>query len=128
MVASIVGGVIGAAIFAFILYTGWDRTVTRWRETEDPLLRAAQAVVAIISNLGLLLLLAAGIAAVASFVVYRADNPLLLTLAAIGVGLFIGSYVLGFVLALFIRGADTAAPSKAGRSYTKRKRKKKRKH
>jgi len=29
MIAPIVGGVIGAAIFAFILYTGWDRTVTR---------------------------------------------------------------------------------------------------
>ncbi len=128
MIAPIVGGVIGTAIFAF-LYTGWDQTVTRWRETEDPLLRAAQVVVAILSNLGLLLLLlTAGIAAVASFVVYREDNPLLVTLAAIGVGLFIGSYVLGFALALFITGADRAAPSQASRSRTKRKRKKKRKH
>lgn len=30
MITPIVGGVIGAAIFAFILYTGRDRTVTRW--------------------------------------------------------------------------------------------------
>lgn len=126
MIAPIVGGVIGAAIFAFVLYTGWDRTVTRWRETEDPLLRAAQVVVAILSNLGLLLLLTAGIAAVVSFVVYREDNPPLVTLAAIGVGLFVGSYVLGFLLALFITGADRAAPSRASRPRTKRK--KKRRH
>ena len=127
MIAPIVGGVIGAAIFAFILYTGWDRTITRWRETEDPLLRAAQVVVAILSNLGLLLLLTAGIAAVASFVVYREDNSLLVTLAAIGAGLFIGSYVLGIVLAVFITGADRAASPQKSRSHTKHKRKKKRK-
>jgi len=83
-------------------------------------------VVAILSNLGLLLLLTAGIAAVASFVVYREDNPLLVTLAAIGAGLFIGAYVLGFLLAVFITGAGRAAPPQKSksRSRTKPKRKK----
>ena len=72
-------------------------------------------MVAILSNLGLLPLLTAGIAAVASFVVYREDNPPLVTLAAIGAGLFIGAYVLGFLLAVFITGAGRAAPLKKAR-------------
>jgi hypothetical protein len=52
--------VIGAAIFAVILYTGWERMLTRWRDTEDLLQGVAQVVVAVLSNLGLLGLLAAG--------------------------------------------------------------------
>lgn len=60
MIAAIVGGVVGAAIFAFILYTGWERMLTRWRDTDDPLQRAAQVVVAALSILGLLGLLTAG--------------------------------------------------------------------
>ncbi|GAB4534930.1 MAG: hypothetical protein Kow0063_18550 [Anaerolineae bacterium] len=126
MIAPILGGLIGAAIFAFILYTGWQRTVTRWRETGDPLQRAAQVVVAIISNLGLLLLLAAGSAALATFVVHRQDAPLLIALAAIGLGLFVGSFVLGFVLALFITGMGAASPAPRRHSPAKRKRKKRR--
>jgi uncharacterized protein (DUF2062 family) len=123
MIAPIIGGVIGAAIFAFIFYTGWERTVTRWRETEDPLLRAAQVVVAVISNLGLFIVLTAGSAAVATFVASRQDDPLLINLALVGAGLFIGSYVVGILLAVFITGAGGNVPQKS-RSRAKREGKK----
>jgi uncharacterized protein YacL len=126
MIAPILGSVIGAAIFAFILYTGWQQMVTRWRGTEDPLQRAAQVVVAIISNLGLLLLLVAGTAALATFVLDRQDAPLLITLATVGAGLFVGSFGLGFLLAVFITGAGETSPSPRSQSRTKRKRTKRR--
>ncbi len=126
MIAPIVGGVIGAAIFAFILYTGWERTLTRWRATGDPLQRAAQVVVAILSNLGLFGLLTAGGAAVATFVDSGQDNPLLINLALVSGGLFIGSFVLGLLLALFITGAGRGGPSQKSRPREKRKRKKRR--
>jgi amino acid transporter len=123
LIAPIVGGVIGAAIFAFILYTGWKRALTRWRETDDPLQRAAQVIVAVLSNLGLLGLLAAGGAVVATFLVFRRDDPLLTTLALAGGGLFIGSFALGFLLAIFITGASGGSPSQKSRSSrAKRKR------
>jgi len=126
MTAAIVGGVIGAAIFVGILYTGWERMLTRWRDTEDPLQRAAQVVVSILSNLGLLGLLTAGGAAAASFLASGQDNSLLNTLALVSGGLFIGSFVLGFLLALFITGARGGQPPPKSRSPQKRKRKKRR--
>jgi hypothetical protein len=97
MIPTIVGGLVGSVIFAFILYTGWKRTLTRWRETEDPLQRAAQVIVAFLSNLGLLGLLTAGGGAVATFVVSGQDNLLLINLALVGGGLFVGSFVLGIL-------------------------------
>jgi uncharacterized protein (DUF2062 family) len=124
MIAAIVGGVIGVAIFAFILYTGWQRTLTRWRKTEDPLQRAAQMVVAILSNLGLLGLLAAGCAAATEFLVSGQENSFLITLALISGGLFVGSFVLGFLLAIFITGISGGQLPQASRSRRKRKRKK----
>jgi uncharacterized protein (DUF2062 family) len=126
MIAPIIGGVVGAAVFAFILYTGWERMLTRWRDTEDPLQRAAQVVVAALSNLGLLGLLTAGGGAVATFLVYREDNVLLMTLALVSGGVFIGSFVLGFLLALFITGASGGRPSQKSRPREKRRRKKRR--
>ncbi|UCC85654.1 MAG: hypothetical protein JSV81_12395 [Anaerolineales bacterium] len=126
MIPTIFGGLVGAVIFAFILYTGWKRTLTRWRETEDSLQRAAQVIVAFLSNLGLLGLLTAGGAAVATFVVFGQDNLLLINLALVGGGLFVGSFVLGILLALFITAARGGSPPKTRRSHKKRTRKKRR--
>lgn len=126
MAAAIVGGVIGASIFVVILNTGWKRMLSRWRETEDPLQRAAQVVVAILSNLGLLGLLTAGGAAVATFLVSGQDNAFLNTLTLVSGGVFIGSFALGFLLAFFITGARGGRPPEKSRSREKRKRKKRR--
>jgi hypothetical protein len=121
MVGAIVGGIVGAALFAFIMVTGWKRIVSRWRATEDPLERAAQVVVAFLSNLGLLMLLAAGGGAVGAFADSTQGNQLLLTLALVGAGLFVGSFGLSFFLALFITGGGAGKPAKNKRGRTKRK-------
>jgi uncharacterized protein (DUF2062 family) len=120
MVGALVGGVIGAALFAFILYTGWDRTVRRWRATGNPWQRAAQVVVGFLSNLGLLMLLAAGGAAAGTLLDSTQHNQLLLILALAGAGLFVGSFVLSFFLALFIAGAGAGTPAQSKRRPAKR--------
>jgi hypothetical protein len=123
MIAATVGAVLGAAVFALILYTGWERTISRWRATEDSLQRAAQVVVAVLSNLGLLALLTAGGAALAAFVAAGRDNPTLLTVMYAGGGLFIGALMVGFLLAVFIAGAGQASlrPRSTSRSRGQRK-------
>jgi hypothetical protein len=121
MLGTIIGGIVGAGLFAFILITGWQRTLRRWRATEDALQRAAQVVVGFLSNLGLLVFLAAGGGGVGTFLDSTQDNPWLLTLALVGAGLFVGSFALSFFLALFIAGAGTQAQNKQGRAKHKRK-------
>jgi uncharacterized protein (DUF2062 family) len=121
MVGAIVGGVIGAALFAFILYTGWERTVRRWRATESRLQRAAEVVVGFLSNLGLLMLLAAGGAAAGTLLGSVQPDQLLFILALAGAGLFVGSFVLSFFLALFITGAGAGMHAQNKRGRAKRK-------
>jgi hypothetical protein len=123
MLGAIVGGIVGAGLFAFILYTGWQRTLRRWRATEDALQRAAQVVVGFLSNLGLLVFLVASGAAVGTFLDCTQNNQLLLTLALVGAGLFVGSFVLSFFLALFITGVGASKPAESKRGHAKRKRK-----
>lgn len=124
MVGAIVGGVIGAALFAFILYTGWEGTVRRWRAADNRLQRAAQVVVGLLSNLGLLMLLAAGGAAGGTMLGSAQPDQLLFILALAGAGLFVGSFVLSFFLALFITGAGAGKPIHTKRQPAKRNRKK----
>jgi hypothetical protein len=121
MIAAIIGGVIGAAVFAVILYTGWERMLTRWRDTEDPLQRAAQVVVAALSNLGLLGLLAAGGASLATLLVSQQNSALLTALALVSGGLFISSFAVSFLLALFITGISGGRSPQKSQSPDKRK-------
>jgi hypothetical protein len=118
MIAAIIGGVIGAAVFAVILYTGWERMLTRWRDTEDPLQRAAQVVVAALSNLGLL---AAGGASLATLLVSQQNSALLTALALVSGGLFISSFAVSFLLALFITGISGGRSPQKSQSPDKRK-------
>jgi hypothetical protein len=124
MVGAVVGGVVGAALFAFILYTGWEQTVRRWRAADNRLQRAAQVVVGFLSNLGLLMLLAAGGAAGGTLLASTQPDQLLFILALAGAGLFVGSFVLSFFLALFITGASAGKPAQTKRGPAKRNRKK----
>jgi hypothetical protein len=121
MIAAIIGGVIGAAVFAFILHIGWERMITRWRDTEDLLQRVAQVVVAVFSNLGLLGLLAAGGASLATLLVFQQNSALLTALALVSGGLFIGSFALSFLLALFITGVSGGSSPQKGQSRDRRK-------
>jgi hypothetical protein len=57
----------------------------------------------------------------AVFIVSGQDNPLLITLMLVSGGVFIGSFLLGFLLALFITSSSGGAPPPRSRSRRKRK-------